>query len=141
MAILKYWQPILAAFITAVLAYMLHTGAVSTLKLKQAADLAAQAAEMQKQCDADKALTKGAQDALQKNLDDVNRKLAALKRVRPAKCVPVIAGASDAAAFHGEHAGQNGISTDWLRDYAAECESIRQVEQQCDKFLDDERAK
>jgi hypothetical protein len=57
----------------------------------------------------------------------VNRKLADALRVRErARCVPTItAGRPDAGTAAGEFPRRDGLSTDYLRDFAARCERTR----------------
>lgn len=63
----------------------------------------------------------------QTRLTDVNRKLAAALRVRDnAKCVPALTpGRPDAGTAGRELSGRDGISSDYLRDFAARCEKTR----------------
>lgn len=91
------------------------------------------------QCNAEKLTTKEATDALQKNRDDLARRLSALKLQRPARCVN-IARTTDVQHSEGRPAGRDGLSSDWLYTYAAEqCSSYWRQLKVCDKFLDDER--
>lgn len=76
------------------------------------------------QCAKDKLVTKETNDALQKSRDDIARRLADLKRMRPAQCVP-IASATHPTDGGWQYAGSNGVDSDTLRDYAAQCESYR----------------
>ncbi len=92
-------------------------------RLKDA--LSAQVITLQAQCAEEQKLTKGANDALQKSVFDITAKLNTAKRVHHSLCVRPISGVAEHPAGGREHAGQNGISTDWLRDFAAECEQYR----------------
>lgn len=95
-------------------------------------------------CDKQKALTKETQDGIQKDLADVKRKLAIAKRVQPATCVHVLAGSgADVAGVLGGHAteGRVGLSSDWLHDYFATCESIHRTLNRCEQLVHDERVK
>ncbi len=105
------------------------------VKLETAVEAQKQADE--KQCKDDQAITKGANDDLQTKYDAIARKLAAAKRVQPAKCVLPLTGKADIGSGGNGYAGQNGISTDWLRDYAAECETYRSQRTALGKFIDD----
>lgn len=106
--------------------------------LREPAMLSAQQEADTKQCNADKEITKESNHDLKTNLDVVSAELARLKRVRSARCVAVATGQAGAADVRGEHAGQNdhGLSSDWLYDYAAQCESVRQGYISCTGFVD-----
>lgn len=60
------------------------------------------------------------------SLDGVNRRLASLKRLQPARCVcPQSATCSpDAASGAGRHAGSHGTTIESYRDYAADCQRL-----------------
>lgn len=109
--------------------------------IRVSALLEAQQAADQQTCAKAQQITKEAQNALQKDHDDIAAKLAALKLRHPGTCVPV-PGKTQLPASGGKHAGQDGagVSTDWLRDYAAESETYRASLVICEKVLDDERA-
>lgn len=88
------------------------------------------------QCNTDKLITKEANDDLQKDRDAISAKLAALELQHPATCIPVT-GKAQLPAGTGQHAGQNGagVSSDWLREYAAECEGYRSEVTTCIDFV------
>ena len=86
-------------------------------------ELAAQAKQLQIQCEADKKITKEANDDLQKNLDAVTAKRNA-ERLHVNICVPLTKPTKHPSG-RAKHAGQDAISSDWLFDYAAECETYR----------------
>jgi hypothetical protein len=131
------WIPIaLGAASAFALSFLLHTVDVDRLEEKQAIALATQKTAMEKSCAEDKAITQGANDALQKNINIISSKLAASKRVHPANCLLAAPIKTDTSSGGGQHAGQNGISSDWLRDYAAECETYRQQRIVLEKFID-----
>lgn len=103
----------------------------SMITAQQAADIA--------QCDTEKQTTKEATDALQKNRDDLAKRLDTLKLQRPAACVP-ISRPADLQHRAGRPAGRNGLSTDWLYTFAGDqCSNYWRQLKVCDKFLDDER--
>ena len=111
--------------------------------LRVPALLEAQKAEDVNACTQAQQTTKEANDALQKDRDDIAARLASLKLQHPAACVPVACKAH-IPARGDEHAGQDGagfgLNTDWLRDYAAEAELYRSQLMVCTTFLDQERA-
>ncbi len=63
-------------------------------------------------------------DALQKDYDAIAKRVSA-KRVLLPTCTPV-AGSNIPAAGGREYAGSHGLSTQWLREFAGECERYRQ---------------
>jgi len=77
-----------------------------------------------KACKAEQDKTKEANDALVKDRDRIARDAARYKRLHPNTCL-YPAGEGKLQPVAGEHAGVHGISTDWLRDYAAVCETLR----------------
>lgn len=106
-----------------------------------ARELEAQKQELVKKCEDAQAITKGANDGLQKANDAIAAKLATLKRLQPSRCIAP-SSKTDMAGLRGEHAGQNGNvagTSDAFRDYGATCEEIRQSYLICVKFVDDER--
>lgn len=94
----------------------------------------------QQECQKAQLITKGVNDVLQKERDDIARKLALVKLQHPATCVPVTA-SPKLPSTGSEYAGQNGssLSSDWLRDFAAEGEQYRQELGSCIDFLAIER--
>lgn len=85
-------------------------------------------------CQTNQTLTKEANDALQKERDTIAGRLARAKRVQQSRCVPV-SNASNTQPTRAEHAGSNGISSDWLLDYAAQCETYRSERIILEKFV------
>lgn len=127
------------AFVGFMLAFGLHEVDMYFVDAAHARDLASLKVELQAECDADKKITQEANYALHKQMDDVARKLAAAKRMRPSRCIVPSSNPAGVIGSGGQHAGQDGISSDWLRDYAAECEIYRQERVTLDKFIADER--
>lgn len=65
--------------------------------------------------------TKVLNGKLQSDRDDVASKLAIYKRMRPNSCLQL----ANTQQIGAGHAGTHGIETDWLREYAAQCEIYR----------------
>ena len=109
--------------------------------LREVAHLEAQRAADLKQCNDAQTKTKEANDALQKDRDTIASRLASYKLQHPSTCIPV-AGAAQLSSNRPEHAGSHGggLSSDWLRDYAAQAELYRSSLIVCVDFLDSERA-
>lgn len=107
--------------------------------LREPAMIEAQKTADVAECKAAQIITKEANNALQKNRDAIIKRLTALK-LQPASCMPV-SGSAELRGSGREHAGQNGggLSSDWLRDYAGECELYRSEVIACIDFLKKER--
>lgn len=121
------------------LAWLIHLVILAGVNEDHRTAMAAQKDQLEKQCADDAAITKGKNDELQTNLDAVSRERDRLKRVQPARCIIPSSGKADVAGVRQEHATGNGIgiSSDWLRDYAATCEQIRLSFQTCTGFVDE----
>lgn len=139
--LLKYWQPILAAVLTAALSYGAHSLDVYRIEDNQRAALEQKATDDKKQCDDDKRITKEASDGFQKRLTDLSGQLDALKRVQPSRCIavstPVTACGRNAEASTGKHAGANGITSDALYDFAGQAEKYRLQLIACQSFINE----
>lgn len=136
---MKWLQIGLGAAAGAALVWLIHLVILAGVNEDHRNAMAKQKANLEKSCADDAAITKGKNDALQSNLNSVIRERDRLKRVQPARCVLAAAsGKTNVAGVPREHAGQNGIglNTDWLRDYAAECEQIRVSFGTCTGFVD-----
>ncbi len=121
------------------LSFLLHIVDVHRIEANWQAKLDQQKIELENQCKADQTITKEANDDLQKKYDSIAGKLAASKRMHPARCIIPAPSKTIASSGGNGHAGQNGtgLSTDWLRDYAAECETYRSQRISLEKFIDD----
>lgn len=98
--------------------------------------------ELIKQCEFDKQLTYGVEDAYQGKIADLNSQLSKLRSVRvQPKCTPIPAarkaGEHSSASAGTELRGGNGLSTEWLYDYAGRAEQVRLQLIHCQKFIDD----
>lgn len=130
-------------FIAALLASFAAGGALGwhEKEIRVPALLEAQQTADHEACAKVQQLTKDANDALQKDRNDIARKLAAYKLRQRPPVMPVTS-AANISAGGPQHAGQNGavITADTLRDYAAEAEQYRSELMVCTKVLDEERA-
>ena len=88
-------------------------------------------------CEASKTVTKEANDELQRDRDTIAAKLARARRVQ-SRCVPVASGKPVTIKVGAEHAGSNarGLRTEWLLDYAAQCETYRSERIVLEKFIE-----
>ena len=93
--------------------------------------LKAQAALLTADCTAKQKVAKETNDFYQKTIGVVN---ARLKRssMLSSKCVAISSDPTQLSAGGYEHAGQNGLSTQWLHEYAAEAEEYRTQRIACD---------
>lgn len=93
-----------------------------------------------KECQQAQQLTKGANDALQKDRDAISVQLDTYKLLHPPTCVRVT-GTPNNPIGGTEHATADGesINTGFLRDYAAKCEEYRGEVIVCRDFLTAER--
>lgn len=123
----------LGAIPTAILAFLLHTLDVDHLKHKQETELVAQQAADKQVCDSDKAITKESNDALQKDHDAIAARLTQLLQ-SPATCVSISQPAQLPSSGQSKHAGSHGISSSWLRSFAATCEGYREELNTCIDF-------
>ena len=103
------------------------------------AKLMKQASAMTLQCDNATKRTKDANDELQKNYARIRNRLAA-DRLRGSKCTIPLGSEALAILARAGYAGHDGISTDWLREYAAQCEIYRSERIVLEKFIDDQSA-
>ncbi len=117
------------------LSFLLHTVDVAWIEARHRTELVNLETSLKEKCESDKQITKDANDGLQKQIGIIAGKLAASKRLR-ATCIVPVTGKDNPAAAGGKHAGQNGISSDWLRDYAADCETYRQQRITLESFID-----
>ena len=118
------------ASIAAILAVFGATWYVRGMKadIDQQAALQAQKIEIVAQCEADKRITSEASREYQKKISTLNNRVRELKRVLPARCVPVTSAARglDGSASAGVTTGTQGISAEWALDLGAEAEKYRQ---------------
>lgn len=92
--------------------------------LREPAIIDAQKKADSKACSDAQAITKEKNDALTADRDRIAADAARYKRMHPDACLYL---SRDGKLLTGgdQHAGLPGISTDWLRDYAALCETYR----------------
>lgn len=120
------------------LCWLIHMVILSDVDSAHRTAMADQKVALDNQCAADAAITKGRNDALQRDFNSVASKLADAKRLHPSTClVPTPSGEADIPDVQRGHAGQNGIGTDWLRDYGALCANIQKAYGNATGFIDD----
>jgi hypothetical protein len=138
----KLWPAIPGAIISAVISFYIFTARMDVLRLDQQKALSVQASSYIQKCNADKKITEDVQNETQTRINSLNDQLASLKRLRPAKCVPVLSGPA------GQHNGttgsgklpiSNGLRSEWLYDFSGRCESTRIELIGCQEFIKKER--
>ncbi len=127
LSLVKQFWPVIP---TVVLALFLHHASVIDLQAKQQAALAAQAAQINHQCQMDKQLTAEVSHEYENQVNDLNGQLAALKRVRPRTCVIPLPSALAANRFNAGVSTSklpvaHGVTSDALVDLAGDCEKTR----------------
>lgn len=133
---LNWIQIGIAASITAGAAWTLHSLDVYRIEDKQRAELSSITLQLEAKCKAEKKLTEESNGSLHKNYSSIEHKRDDAKRLQSSSCIGLsIAGKVDAKSAGGGHAAENGIETDWLRDYAADCERYRQERIALEDFI------
>ena len=119
------------------LAYIQIDGWWTERKHEQA--LADQKAALEKSCKENAAITKGANDELQKKYYDIASKRDYYKRLYENSIVVPAPRSTEPVSLGEQYARRNGAvagTTDDFRDYAAKCESYRQERITLEKFYD-----
>ncbi len=133
---IKWLQIAIGAVAGFALCWLIHLVILAGVEETHGKALNDQKTQLEAQCAEHKAITERANDDLQNEYAAIARKLADAQRLRPARCVVPTARPPVAPAGGGEHAGQDGISSDWLRHYAAECEGYRAERLILERFMD-----
>lgn len=128
------WLIALAGAIpAAIISWLLHTVDIDRIEKKAQTQQEDLRAADKKQCDTDKSITKEANDALQKDHDNIAARYAQLMQ-QPQTCVPISNPSQLSRSGKSGHAGQNGVPSGALRQYAAECEQYRRTLKICITF-------
>lgn len=135
------WKIIAAVILTAILAFGAHElnlrWFVEPAQQKALADLKT---KMQQDCDDDKLLTEGNNEDFEKRITDLNKRLAAVKRMQPSRCVVPASGPPHSGAA-GSHTTvlprQDGVTSDALLEFASDAEAARQQLIACQAFVND----
>lgn len=98
--------------------------------------LSDQKASLIAQCDADKKITSEVSNDYQSKIQTLNNRIASLKRLRPAGCVPI----SSPTSGHNEAAGNldagtHGITAESLIEYGGDAEKYRLQLIGCQDFV------
>lgn len=121
--ILKFWQPIVSAILTAIVAFGLHSVVSNISEANHKAELLKQATQMTEQCNEDKLKIQKAGENYEARITILNHKLRTLSSVRPS-CVPITGspGVDHATSGNSQLLSGNGISSNWLIQFAGRCE-------------------
>lgn len=122
---LRYWRYGLVVLTTSLLCLQLHNAVMAVAEQTFKTRLAERETALTDQCTKDQLKTERLSNEQQAALTDINRRLAAAKRLRqPTACVHVPAPTSnpDAATTGAGLPERNGISAAALLDFAADAE-------------------
>lgn len=91
--------------------------------------------KLEKECKDNQAITKGVNDDLLKDDFDIGNLLNTSRSVQPARCIVPTSGKTILEKGGDKYAAAYGVSTDWLYEYAAECETYRSQRLALEKFI------
>lgn len=134
--LLKYWKYILIGALVgacAVLTWRVDNLSSKVTTLKNSLKIANETISQHEQ---NIIITEQANEKYQSNINKLNSDLKRL-RSRPAKCIPIT---SPSAVHNGQdngggYAGVNGISDQWLYEYAGTAETYRIERNACKDFV------
>lgn len=110
------------------LAWVLHGWDVDRIEARQAQALTEQATALQEQCNANKKITQGVEDAYSKQVNSLGDTIRALRLRKPARCVPIASKPPqrpNAATPEAKLPDGDGIQSEYLIDYAGRAEECR----------------
>lgn len=116
------WETLMIVF-TVALATGFWTGWHERV-LREPAMITAQQVADTKACNNAQATTKGENDELVRARNRIAADATKYKRLHPDTCL-YFADTGELRSVANKYAGMHGISTGWLRDYAALCEDLR----------------
>ena len=126
--ILRYWEIILAAIVTAATAWMLHSVDVQRIESKNRAALATQQAALEEECASDKRITEESSREYESKINALSVRLNNSKRMRENYCIVPIASPTNGGlgvAPAGGHVRSHGVPVEEFYDYAGTCERLR----------------
>ncbi len=118
--LLKYWQIAVGSIAAFGLSWLLHTIDVDRIEVAKRAAIE----QLKIECMAQQNALKEKNDDLQKNLA-INAANAVKYKRMSSRCILPATGSSQPATGGAGHAEANGISSDWLRDFALQCNNYR----------------
>lgn len=137
MNLITDWKLIGIFFAILALGFGLHELSIWTLNLRHQHELASQATALNTRCETEKETTREVSHEYQTKLSSLNAQLARLKRVQ-SRCILPESDAPagrDGATPAGQLPRSNGISTDWLIEYAGNAEETRLKLLSCQDFI------
>lgn len=140
--LIRYWQPLSAALVTAALAFLLHTVSINAQERSHEHELAQQQSQLIKRCGEVQEAARDASAGHQARLNRLSSDLANARRMLNGACVRVRKG--DTASGHNAATGQpvNGgqdarVAAASLLDYAEEAERYRSQLIACQELLNE----
>ncbi len=134
----KWWKAGLGIIVGLTIGYGVHKVTMIFVDAAHKQELETQRTALIEQCEKDKEITNEVSTTYQGKIAALNAQLRNLKRLRERTvCIPVAnsSGGRDAATSDTKHVGENGITTDALYDYAAECEEYSLRLDSCQAFI------
>lgn len=125
---------LLIALVTGAIAHYID---ISFLEANYKHQLEDQRFSLISECEKNKKTTEEANEYLTKQNTSIAARLTTLRLHKPSTCVPVT-NSTNTADSGNRHATTN-ISSDWLLEYGAECETYRTQRIALEKFINDER--
>lgn len=126
------------ALVVGLSAWAYHAWAISHLEARQAAALQQQKETLTGECRKDKQITEETSRDLQTQMSDLRGQLDRAKRLRPNRCIPIIAGGPaghDGTAPDPQLPDPHGVASDDLLDYAYAAEQIGRQLDACQGFI------
>jgi len=125
---IKYWEPILAALVTACTAWMLHSLDVKAIEEKNRLALAAQQANLEAKFALNRTITETSSLDYASKISALNTRLNDPERMRENYCVMPITSSPSSGIGNPSSKGYaepHGIPVERLYNYAGTCEHLR----------------
>ncbi len=126
------------SLVTLLVAWGLHSGVVGIMKMRHANELRMQKETLIEQFEKQKKVTEEVSNEYQKQITNLNSRVATLRSVRPTQCIVPASTPTDghnAGTSGSGHAGQNGVTTSALYEYAGDAERYRIQLTSCQTFI------
>lgn len=135
---IRFWREIAVVALFVAAAAFFGLWRYEVLDHKQTSDDLAVANNAIEQHQKNVLITERANNEYQTDIDRLNADIKRLRK-RPAKCVTIAepSGVRSGSGSGREHGRENGISSEWLYEYAVEAEGYRLQRNHCKKFVND----